>query len=519
MILALLIAEVLVGAVLAWIASRWSQQWTRWISLATLAVPMGVLIALWIRYFAPGATTPDGPWLAEVDREWIPQLGIHFHLAIDGLSLILLVLTNFIGIVSVATSWNAIKERVGFFHFNLLWIVAAIMGVFTAVDLFLFYFFWEMMLIPLYFLIGLWGYENRTYASVKFFLFTQGGGVLMLAAILGLYFVHGRATGVYTFDYAQLLGTPMGEGTARLLMLGFFAAFAVKLPAVPLHTWLPDAHTQAPTAGSVNLAGLVLKVGAYGMIRFMVPLFPKVALDFAPIAMAIAVAGIIYGAVLAFSQTDIKRLVAYTSVSHMGFVLLGIFAWNELSLQGAVMIILAHAISTGALFILVGDLYGRMHTREIGEMGGLWSAVPKLSGIALFFAVASLGLPGLGNFVGEFLVVLGTFQVNAPMAVVATLGLIASAIYSLWLIQVAFQGPNARQWKLVDITRREAAILVSMAGIAVWLGVYPQAILATTKQSVQNLQQIVTTYKPSQTTQAPENPPIVAAEAKDGAGR
>ena len=334
MILTLLIAEVLVGGVLAWIASRWSPWWPRWISLATLAVPMVVLIALWVHYFAPGASTPDGPWLVEVNRDWIPQLGIHFHLAMDGLSLILLVLTNFVGIISVATSWNAIKERVGFFHFNLLWIVAAIMGVFTAVDLFLFYFFWEMMLIPLYFLIGLWGYENRTYASVKFFLFTQAGGVLMLAAILGLYFVHGRATGVYTFDYSELLGTPMAQGTARLLMLGFFAAFAVKLPAVPVHTWLPDAHTQAPTAGSLNLAALVLKVGAYGMIRFMVPLFPKAALDFAPIAMGIAVAGIIYGAVLAFSQTDIKRLVAYTSVSHMGFVLLGIFAWNELSLAG-----------------------------------------------------------------------------------------------------------------------------------------------------------------------------------------
>jgi NADH-quinone oxidoreductase subunit M len=519
MILTLLIAEVLAGGVLAWIASRWSPWWPRWISLATLVVPMVVLIALWVHYFAPGASTPEGPWLVEVNRGWIPQLGIRFHLAMDGLSLILLVLTNFVGIISVATSWNAIKERVGFFHFNLLWIVAAIMGVFTAVDLFLFYFFWEMMLIPLYFLIGLWGYENRTYASVKFFLFTQAGGVLMLAAILGLYFVHGRATGVYTFDYSELLGTPMAQGTARLLMLGFFAAFAVKLPAVPVHTWLPDAHTQAPTAGSLNLAALVLKVGAYGMIRFMVPLFPKAALDFAPIAMGIAVAGIIYGAVLAFSQTDIKRLVAYTSVSHMGFVLLGIFAWNELSLQGAVMIILAHAISTGALFILVGDLNGRIHTREIGDMGGLWSAVPKLSGVALFFAIASLGLPGLGNFVGEFLVVLGTFQTNAPMAVVATLGLIASAIYSLWMIQVAFQGQNAHKWKLPDITRREAAILASMAAIAIWLGVYPQSILATTKQSVHNLQQIVSTYTPSQTTQAPENPPIVAAEAKDGEGR
>jgi NADH-quinone oxidoreductase subunit M len=355
------------------------------------------------------------------------------------------------------------------------------------------------MLIPLYFLIGFWGYENRVYASVKFFIFTQAGGLLMLLAILGLYFVHGHATGVYTFDYNQLLGTPMSEWTARWLMLGFFVSFAVKLPVVPLHTWLPDAHTQAPTAGSVDLAGLVLKVGAYGMIRFLVPLFPAAALDFSSVAMGLAVVSILYGAVLAFAQTDIKRMVAYTSVSHMGFVLLGIFAWNELSLEGAVMIMLAHAISTGALFMLVGDLNGRIHTRDMSRMGGLWQTVPKMGAVALFFAVASLGLPGLGNFVGEFLVVLGTFQTNTPMAVVATLGLIVSAVYSLWMIQVAFQGQNTLGWKLQDMTRREAAIMASMIGVIVWLGLYPQSILATARSSINNLQQIVTTTRSAET--------------------
>jgi NADH-quinone oxidoreductase subunit M len=347
------------------------------------------------------------------------------------------------------------------------------------------------MLIPLYFLIGIWGYENRTYASIKFFLFTQAGGVLMLVGILGLYFVHGRATGVYTFDYSELLGTPMAEWTARWLMLGFLAAFAIKLPVVPLHTWLPDAHTQAPTAGSVILAGLVLKAGAYGMIRFLVPLFPDAALDFSTIAMGIAVVSILYGAVVAFAQTDIKRLVAYTSVSHMGFVLLGIFAWNELALQGAVMIMLAHAMSTGALFIIVGDLQQRIHTRDISEMGGLWATIPKMSGVALFFAVASLGLPGLGNFVGEFLVVLGAYQSNLPLAVLATLGLIVSAIYSLWMVQAVFQGQNIHQWKLPDITRREAAILVTMAGMLLWFGLYPKTVLSTARDSIHNLQQSV----------------------------
>jgi NADH-quinone oxidoreductase subunit M len=282
-------------------------------------------------YYGPGSTSHT-PFAIEISRTWIPQLGISFHLAMDGLSMLLIMLTNFLGIMAVACSWNAIKERVGFFHFNLLWIVASIMGVFLAIDLFLFYFFWELMLVPLYFLIGFWGYENKTYASIKFFIFTQAGGLLMLVAILGLYFVHGNATGVYTFDYNELLGTPMSESTARWLMLGFFAAFAVKLPVVPLHTWLPDAHTQAPTAGSVDLAGLVLKVGACGMIRFLVPLFPEAALDFSGVARAGGHRHPLWRRARS-PRLDIKRLVAYTSISHMGFVLLGIFAWNELALQ------------------------------------------------------------------------------------------------------------------------------------------------------------------------------------------
>jgi NADH-quinone oxidoreductase subunit M len=511
MILTCLIVAIFGGGILAWISSRWSQSWPRWISLVALSIPLIVLIALWIKYFASGSSAERGDWLIEIDRTWISQLGIHYHLAMDGLSLLFLVLTNFIGIIAVAASWSSVKERVGFFHFNLLWIVAAIMGVFVAVDLFLFYFFWEMMLIPLYFLIGIWGYENRTYASIKFFLFTQAGGVLMLVGILGLYFVHGRATGVYTFDYSELLGTPMAEWTARWLMLGFLAAFAIKLPVVPLHTWLPDAHTQAPTAGSVILAGLVLKAGAYGMIRFLVPLFPDAALDFSTIAMGIAVVSILYGAVVAFAQTDIKRLVAYTSVSHMGFVLLGIFAWNELALQGAVMIMLAHAMSTGALFIIVGDLQQRIHTRDISEMGGLWATIPKMSGVALFFAVASLGLPGLGNFVGEFLVVLGAYQSNLPLAVLATLGLIVSAVYSLWMVQAVFQGQNIHQWKLPDITRREAAILVTMAGMLLWLGLYPKTVLSTARDSIHNLQQSVSS---SQARPPSENSPVVDTSSR-----
>jgi NADH-quinone oxidoreductase subunit M len=300
--------------------------------------------------------------------------------------------------------------------------------------------------------------------------------------------VHGRNTGVYTFDYNQLLGTSLAPATALWLMLGFFVAFAVKLPAMPFHTWLPDAHTEAPTAGSVDLAGLVLKVGAYGFIRFLVPLFPKAAHDFAPVAMGLAVVGILYGAFLAFAQTDLKRLVAYTSVSHMGFVLLGIFAWNPLALQGTVVIMVAHGISTGALFILVGAMYDRMHTRDLDRMGGLWSTMPRMGRVALIFALASLGLPSLGNFVGEFLVLLGTFQVNPTMAILATLGFIVASIYSLWMMQRIFGGPNVGGWELPDLDRREMAMMMAMIVVIFWLGFHPQPLLNTARPTLDRLQ-------------------------------
>ncbi|MCZ7570087.1 MAG: NADH-quinone oxidoreductase subunit M [Ardenticatenaceae bacterium] len=489
MILFWLIVSLLIGGLVAWLAGRWSPIWPRWISLFTLSLHLIALLVLWVQYLGQGGLSGQGPWLIQLDLPWIPQWGISFHLALDGLSLLLILLTNFLGIMAVAASWAGIQDRVGFFHFNLLWILAAIVGVFLAMDLFLFYFFWEMMLVPLYFLIGIWGHENRVYATLKFFIFTQSSSLLMLLAILGLYFVHGSGTGVYTFNYFQLLDTSMAPSLALWLMLGFFVAFAVKLPVVPLHTWLPDAHTEAPTAGSVDLAGLVLKVGAYGFLRFVIPLFPKIALSFAPVAMALGVIGIIYGALVAFSQTDLKRLVAYTSISHMGFVLLGIFAWNQLALQGAVIVMLAHGISTGALFIWVGDLQNRMHTRDINRMGGLWATAPRIGGEGLLFALASLGLPGLGNFVGEFLVLLGTYQVNVPMAVLATLGFIVSTVYSLWMIQRTFFGPNEEGWALTDSTGREMAIMAAMIATTLWLGLYPQPVLTTARRALETLQQ------------------------------
>jgi NADH-quinone oxidoreductase subunit M len=492
MILIYLIAILIVGGLLAWSAGRWSNLWPRYIALALLGVDLILSFGIWIQNASQVKLLPtQAPraWITEVNWTWVPQLGIHFHLALDGLSLLLVVLSILLGIASVLASWKEIDEGVGFFHFNLMWILAGILGVFLSVDLFLFYFSWELMLIPMYFLISIWGHERRVYAAVKFFIFTQASGLLMLLGILALYFIHHRLTGVYSFEYADLLGTPLSAKVGLPIMLAFFVAFAVKLPVVPLHTWLPDAHTQAPTAGSIILAGLLLKTGAYGMLRFVVPLFPEAAHQFAPIAMGLGVAGILYGAVLALGQSDLKRLVAYTSVSHLGFVLLGIFAWNDWALEGALMVMICHGISTGAMFVIVGQIQERSHTREIGRLGGLWASIPRLSGAGLFFAAASMGLPGLGDFVGEFLVLIGTYQQHIVLAVLAAVGILTSTFYGLRFVQGAFHGPNTHRWKLPDLDPREASLVIPMAAILLWLGLYPQPALNTFKPAMQRLEE------------------------------
>lgn len=490
MTLAWLVIVPFAAGVLAWAAGRWSRVAPRWIALAGNAFGLAMAIGLW----AGARDNAGGRWLAQLDVPWIPSLGIRIHLALDGLSLLLLLLTGFIGLVAVAASWTEIEERVGFFHFHLMWVLSGITGVFLSLDLFLFYFFWEMMLVPMYFLIGMWGHERRVYAAIKFFIFTQISGLLMLVAIVALVFVHTRATGVLTFDYAALMGTPLAPATARWLLLGFFGAFAVKLPAVPVHTWLPDAHTEAPTAGSVVLASLMLKTGAYGLIRFAVPLFPDAAVSVAPVAIALGVAGVLYGALLAFGQTDLKRLVAYTSVSHMGFVLIGVFAGTPLALQGAMLQILCHGVSTGALFVLVGALQERVRTRDMRRLGGLWPAMPRLGGMTMLFALASMGLPGLGNFVAEFLVLAGTFSVSPVAAIGASIGLILSTVYALSMVQATFQGearartadarPAAGDMprgpvRLVDLGIREMAMTIGLVLAIVWLGLYPQPFMNT----------------------------------------
>jgi NADH-quinone oxidoreductase subunit M len=470
MILLWLVLILLIGGALSLAAARKSAQASRWIALAAIALDLLLGISLW--------TSPsNGRWLNELNYDWIPQLGIHFHMAMDGLSLALLLLTFFLGLMAVLASWTEIQERTGFFHFNLLWVLAGITGVFLSVDLFLFYLFWELMLVPMYFLIGIWGHERRIYAAVKFFLFTQLSGLLMLAAIVALAIIHRQTTGAFSFDYESLLNMPLSPATASFLMFGFFAAFAVKLPAFPFHTWLPDAHTEAPTAGSVILAGLLLKTGAYGLIRFVLPLFPGPVKDFAPFMIALGVIGILYGAVLAVAQHDFKRMIAYTSVSHMGFVLIGVFAGNQIALTGAFIQMISHGISTGALFIIAGLLQQRMHTREIARMGGLWETAPALSGAGLFFVMASVGLPGLGDFVGEFLVLLGAYRAHISLTVLATLGIIAATLYGLKITSQVFQGPNRNAWRFPDLAPREWAIFGSMMLCLLWLGLYPQSFI------------------------------------------
>ena len=472
---------------MSWFAGRGNQYFARNLSLLTVLAAFLLSIYFCIRHYNQAVQGTTGGWMMDMKYSWIPQFGISFHLGVDGLSLVMVLLTLFLGVLGVLTSWNEIKERTGFYYFNLLWILAGIIGVFTALDLFLFYFFWEIMLIPMYFLIGIWGHENRMYAAFKFFLFTQASGLLMFLAILGIAFMNANHSGTLSFDYFDLMKLQPGGQFGFLLMSGFLIAFAVKLPVVPVHNWLPDAHTQAPTAGSLILAGLLLKTGAYGIIRFVIPFFHESAHAFAPYGMILGTIGILYGAKLAYSQTDLKRLVAYTSVSHMGFVMLGVFAFNELAYQGVVMQMITHGISTGALFIFVGMLYERVHTRDINQLGGLWESIPKFGAVGMIFSLASLGLPGLGNFIAEFLVLAGSFQASRIITAIASVGLVLGTVYSLRIFQRVFHGNKNKEWSFSDMTWREVIIMGSLVIAIVWLGWYPQPVINFVKPTIKTL--------------------------------
>jgi len=493
MILLTLVATLFFGGALAWASEGLDVRLPRIVALVSLLIGSLLVVSLCLSS-GPVQGSPDGQWWVLASWSWIPRFGIALLVGVDGLSLLMLVLTLFLGLIALGAAWGEIKERVGFFYFNLLWTIAGVVGVFTALDLFLFFFFWEVMLIPMYLIIAIWGHENRAFASMKFFLFTQVSGLLLLIAILALSYFHYVQFGSFSFDYFELQKVALTGPVQIWIMLGFFIGFATKLPIFGLHSWLPDAHSQAPTAGSVLLAGVLLKTGAYGLIRFTLPLFPEASLSFAPTAMAIAAFGILYCAKVAFAQTDIKRLIAYTSVSHMGFVLLGIYAWNIYGLQGAVMTMLAHGLSSAALFMLAGGLQFRFHTRDMSALNGLWSRLPMLSAMALFFSVAAVGMPGLGNFIGEFLSLLGGFQTNPTATVFAAFGLILAAVYSLWLIQRVFHGPlqvPKNHALASDLSLLELCCYMLMALGLLWMGLYPQSFLTISQPSLSHLMQTI----------------------------
>ncbi|WP_241624357.1 NADH-quinone oxidoreductase subunit M [Rosenbergiella epipactidis] len=494
MLLPWLIILPFVGGLLCWLAERLGVKVPRWIALVTMGLTLALALQLWSQGgFSFTQTTGVDHWQSSFTAAWIPRFGITFHLAIDGLSLLMVVLTALLGLMAVLCSWQEIQKRQGFFYLNLMWILGGVMGVFLSLDMFLFFFFWELMLVPMYFLIALWGHKasdgkTRISAATKFFIYTQASGLVMLIAILGLVFTHYSATGVWTFAYEQLLNTPMSHNVQYLLMLGFFIAFAVKMPIVPLHGWLPDAHSQAPTAGSVDLAGILLKTAAYGLLRFSLPLFPQASAEFAPIAMGLGLIGIFYGAWMAFTQTDIKRLIAYSSISHMGFVVIAIFTGSQLAYQGAVVQMIAHGLSSAALFILCGQLYERLHTRDMRQMGGLWARIKWIPALSLFFAVANLGMPGTGNFAGEFMILTGSFQVVPVIIVIATFGLVFASVYSLIMMQRAYYGAPKSETPLAAMNVREFTMILILVVLVVLLGIFPQPILDTSSSTMGAIQ-------------------------------
>jgi NADH-quinone oxidoreductase subunit M len=438
------------------------------------------------------STNPDFQFGLKIP--WIASLGIDYSMGIDGISLFLIVLTTLLSPLAILASWS-IHERLKEYFIFMLLLEAGMIGVFASLDFFLFYVFWEVMLVPMYFLIGVWGGERRIYAAMKFFLYTMIGSVLMLVAIIALYFIHGDATGTFTFSYPQIQSA-LASGRVVLspaielwLFLAFFLAFAIKVPLFPFHTWLPDAHVEAPTAGSVLLAGILLKMGTYGLVRFSLPLFPHISHLFAPLISMLAIVGIIYGALVAMVQPDMKKLVAYSSVSHLGFIVLGIFSFTVQGMEGAVYQMLNHGVSTGALFLLVGVIYDRRHTRLIEEFGGLANRMPVYAAFFLFVTLSSIGLPGLNGFVGEFLILLGTFGANRIRAAVAAIGVILSAVYMLWMYQRVMWGEveNERNKTLLDLVGREYAMLIPLLAAMLWMGIYSSYFLRPMDASVMKL--------------------------------
>jgi NADH-quinone oxidoreductase subunit M len=441
-------------------------------------------LLLWARF------DPASAAFQFVERHaWIPAFGISYAVGVDGISLLLLVLTGLLTPLALLSSWESVSHRTRGFCICILLLESAMIGVFVSLDLFLFYVFWDAMLLPMYFLIGIWGHDRRVYAALKFILYTLAGSVLMLLAILGLVWLNSSATGSYTFDLLKLYDLQVPARLQFWFFLAFALAFAIKVPLFPFHTWLPDAHVEAPTAGSVILAGVLLKMGTYGLVRFAFPLFPFAATYFAPYLAGLAVIGIVYGALVAMVQPDLKKLVAYSSVSHLGFVVLGIAAMNVQGVQGAVYQMLNHGVSTGGLFLLVGMLSDRRHTRLIADFGGLKHVVPRLVAVFLLVTLSSIGLPGLNGFVGEFLILLGAFSWSPRLAACAATGVVLSAVYMLWMFQRVNYGAvtNEKNATLADLSPREWAIMLPVVALIVLMGVYPNLFLRPMAPSIERL--------------------------------
>jgi NADH-quinone oxidoreductase subunit M len=484
--LTLLVLLPLAGSVLVLALGRERDALVRQVALAVSIVTFLLSLIVWWKF------DPSSADYQFVERHtWLPDFGISYHVGIDGISLLLVILTTFLTPISLLCSWQSIEKRVREFSFFMLALEAAMIGVFISLDLFLFYLFWDAMLIPMYFLIGVWGYDRRVYASIKFILYTMAGSVLMLVAIIWLAYYHQAVIGVPSFDIVDLYALNIPAGFQFWPFLAFTVAFAIKVPLFPFHTWLPDAHVEAPTAGSVILAGVLLKMGTYGLLRFSFPLFPLAARFFAPYLALLAVIGIVYGALVAMVQPDMKKLVAYSSVSHLGFVVLGLTALNLNGVHGAVYQMLAHGVSTGGLFLIVGMLSDRRHTRLITEYGGIKAVAPRLVAAFLLITLASVALPGMNGFVGEFLILIGAFSATAvrpagAFTAVAATGVILSAVYMLWMFQRVNYGPltNAKNRGLRDLSVREWCVIAPVCAVAIFMGVFPGVFLHPMEASV-----------------------------------
>ncbi len=479
-ILSLLLVFPLVAALITALLPKGNPQLVKRWALVAVAIEFVLSLYLLLNF----ATNSSQMQFVE-QYQWVPQFGISYYVGVDGLSFWLVMLTTFLMLIAVPASFSEINDRVKEYFIFFFILEAAMLGVFVSLDVFLFYVFWEFSLIPMALIIGIWGHERRIYAALKFVLFTMTGSLLMLVAILVLYF----ASGAQTFNLLELQQAVTPASLQPWLFAAFALAFAIKVPMFPLHTWLPDAHVQAPTAGSIILAGVLLKLGAYGFIRYNLTLFPQASQQFAPFLVALAIIGIIYGAMVAAVQKDMKSLVAYSSVSHMGFIVLGIFVFSQQAMSGAVLQMVNHGLSTGALFLIVGLLYERRHTRLISEFGGLQKVIPVLSFFLLLVMFSSMGLPGLNGFVGEFLILLGAWEANPWYTVFAAIGVILAAVYLLWAYQRAMQGPvtNEKNKKLPDLNRRELVLVLALVVFIVLIGIFPNYVLNPMQASIVEL--------------------------------